>query len=286
MPALEYLRKETTILTRLLEPKVRVIMVIGGPDTGKTAFVESLSGFLSERASTAILDLDMGQSHIGPPTTIAWGKVEGGFKGWDRVKAEDFYFTGALSPPGNLVPSIVGAKRVLDLALPECEKLVIDTTGLIAGALGRLFKLYKIELLSPDIIIGLERDAELGHILDPLKFDKRPVVRLKVDEAVSYKSPDIRAEHRAEMFRGYFLNSGTIEVNLSKAGVRYTRGDEGGDLTGRIVSLRSGDKDLALGAVERHEIKKNSLLIRTPLKKGAKFTTVIIGEAAIPPGII
>lgn len=281
-----YISKGGRLAARLSRPESRVIMVVGGADTGKTAFVGELSGLLSDGAIVGVLDLDMGQSHIGPPTTIAWGKVEGGFKGWDAIKAEDIYFTGALSPPGNLLPAIVGAKKVLDLAMPKCEKLVIDTTGLIAGPLGRVFKHYKIELLDPDIIIGLERASELEHILGPLKFDKRTVIRLKTHKSVSYKTPAARAGYREEAFRRYFLDARQIEVGLDRVGVRHTRADEGGSLTGRIVSLRSGDRDLALGFAVKRPMKEKNLVIRTPLERGEKFTTVLIGEAAVPQGIL
>lgn len=281
-----YFRNGSRLAARLRERGSRVIMVVGGPDTGKTTFIEELSGLLSERAAVAVLDLDMGQSHIGPPTTIAWGRVEGGFKGWNNIRAEDIYFTGTLSPPGNLLPALVGAKKVLDLAVSRCEKLVIDTTGLIAGPLGRVFKHYKIELLNPDVIIGLERASELDHILGPLKSGKRTIIRLKTRKAVSYKTPAARAGYRQEAFRRYFLDSRQVEIRLDRVGVRHTRADEGGTTVGRIISLRDGDKDLALGFVVRRSMQGNSLVIRAPLESKVRFTTVLIGEAVVPEGIL
>jgi polynucleotide 5'-hydroxyl-kinase GRC3/NOL9 len=149
--------KDNKIVRELCNNRNRLIMVMGGSDTGKTTLV-----------------LDMGQSHIGPPTTIAWGRAGKKFQNWSDIAVKDFYFTGTLSPAGNLLPSVVGAKLITDRALSMCHKAVVDTTGLISDPVGRVLKQYKIELLSPDIIIALEKSGELDHILMSYRSIKSP----------------------------------------------------------------------------------------------------------------
>ncbi len=165
---IEHFIKDGRLLKILDESAVKTIMVIGGSDTGKTTLVEALLSFLS--GPRAAVDLDMGQSRIGVPTTVSWGRVSEGFSDLSGIKEEGFYFTGALSPPGNLLPSVVGARRLVDRAIRACDKVVIDTTGLIDEPAGRVLKRYKIDLLMPDIVIGLERERELSYILCPLRF--------------------------------------------------------------------------------------------------------------------
>lgn len=282
---LEGLLKENGLVEELAAPGVGTIMVIGGPDTGKTTLVEVLSGMLSERFSTGVVDLDMGQSHIGPPTTLAWGKVAGGFRGWHDIIVEDFYFTGAISPAGNLLPAVVGAARIAGRAGAGCEKVVIDTTGLIAGPPGRILKEYKIEALSPDVILALERSDELTPILGHLKSRKRPAVkRLSVPGEVASKSASLRSDYRGLRLEEYFSSSPVVEVSSKETGIRYTRGlDDNGDPTGRVVSFRDDDqKDLALGIIERAEPKEGLYIIRTPLGAGAAFSTLVIGTATVP----
>jgi polynucleotide 5'-kinase involved in rRNA processing len=63
--------KRPHIIRNILDPGSRIIMVIGGADTGKTTLVEGIADMLSMKTTVGIVDLDMGQSHIGIPTTIA-----------------------------------------------------------------------------------------------------------------------------------------------------------------------------------------------------------------------
>ncbi len=93
---LENFIKEPIILREIQNPHVRLVMVIGMSDTGKTALIECLADYLSKQTDVGIVDLDMGQSHIFLPTTVSWGKVRKGFKIWQSIKADEFYFTGVL----------------------------------------------------------------------------------------------------------------------------------------------------------------------------------------------
>lgn len=65
-------------LETICTPENSTIMVLGGADTGKTTLIEYLADLLANKFSVGIVDCDTGQSHIGPPTTIAWGRVGGG----------------------------------------------------------------------------------------------------------------------------------------------------------------------------------------------------------------
>ncbi len=278
---LGYFVKEEGLLEEVSAEGVRLIMVIGGSDTGKTTLVEGLADFLSGSFPTGVADLDMGQSHIGPPATLAWGKVAGGFKRWHDIDIEDFYFTGAVSPPGNLLPALAGAKHIVEAAARKCGKLVIDTTGLIAEPVGRVLKEYKIELLAPDLILALQRGDELEGILGHLRFRKRPAVkRLAVPKEVILKSAALRSDYRGLKFKEYFSGSRTVEVSEANTGIRFTREAAGADLAGRIVSFRDGDnRDLALGIIERAVDAEGWYLVKTPLSEGARFTTLVIGSA-------
>jgi polynucleotide 5'-kinase involved in rRNA processing len=278
---IEQFIKDDSILKVLEDKEKRTILVMGGSDTGKTTLVESLLAFLT--GPRAIVDLDMGQSNIGVPTTVSWGKVSGRFDGLRGIKEEGFYFTGALSPPGNLLPAIVGARRMVDSARAACGKVVIDTTGLIDEPAGRVLKRYKIDLLLPDVIIGLESEKELSHILDPLKFQERPLTwRLPVPNGARTKSRVKRTEWRVEKFREYFKSARAIEVSLEETGIEFTREAVLSRLEGRVVSLRDRlSVDIALGVIEKAEAAKNRLVIRTPLQQTQKFSTVVIGSAVV-----
>lgn len=270
----------------------RLVMVIGGPDTGKTTLARLVLTELSKGGAAALVDLDMGQSNIGPPTAIGWGRVavESG-----PVEPEGIYFTGTLSPPGSLLPTLTGALAMTEDALAACAKAVIDTTGLVAGPVGMMLKQYKIELLRPDCVIALQRESELEYILSSFRSVKRPSVqRVRPPEAVRRRSAEERAAYRAKRLRDYFEGSRVIEVSTDKTGLRFTGGPISGvaGLEGRAVSLRRGlREDLALGIIEKAVAERprqagawgpsGRLFIRTPLKKGESFSTVVIGVCSI-----
>src|SRR3990172_2651122 len=233
--------RERRIIDDLMNPEKRLIMVVGGSDTGKTTLVESLAELFSRHTPTGIVDLHMGQSHIGPPTTVAWGKVEGGFDDWSKIAAEDFYFTGSVSPLGNLLPAVVGAKLLVDRALSSCGKVIVDTTGLIAEPAGRVLKHFKLDMLSPDIVLALERGRELTHILDPFRFFVHPRIhRIPAPTQVATKSTPRRSKYRFEKIRSYFQYTSIREVSLDRAGSRFAGAPWRSGMTGlrnRVVSF-------------------------------------------------
>lgn len=272
---------EERIAKALLSPRSKSIMLLGGPDTGKTTLAAEVADFLSKKGRAGVLDLDMGQAHIGPPSTIAWGLVEDGFKGWEKIKAEGIYFTGALSPPGNMLPSLTGAKLLMESAQAQCSKLVIDTTGLVAGPIGRLYKQYKIDLLKPDVVLAVQKNGELEHIISPYALMERPVIiRLKPSSLTRVKGIPIRAGFRAERFRAYFEGSRVFEVDMNRCGVRYTRDDGDEELESRLLSFRDHTgSDICLGVIEKAALAEGLLTVRSPLKPGTEYACIIIGRA-------
>jgi polynucleotide 5'-hydroxyl-kinase GRC3/NOL9 len=278
--------KDASLLEAISDPENRLIMVMGGADTGKTTLVESVVDFLSAHKEVGIVDLDMGQSHIGPPTTIAWGKAEGGFRDWASIRTEEFYFTGAFTPVGNLLPSVVGARLMTEGALSSCGKVVVDTSGLIAESAGRVLKQQKIDALCPDIILALERSGELGHILDSFRFHTRTKVnRLKVSDQATTKSMVKRSTYRLEKMAHHFRHASIRKVPLDEAGIRFARSPSGVnrmELKNRIVSFRDKDnRDIALGIVRGIESKDNLLSVLTPLGSERKISAIVIGSLEI-----
>ncbi len=268
-----------------MNPRNRLVMVVGGSDTGKTTLVTRVAELLSGNTEVGIVDLDMGQSHIGPPTTIAWGRAGTGLRDWEGIRAEDFYFTGAVSPIGSLLPAVAGAKMMTDKALSCCERIIVDTTGLIAEPSGRVLKQHKIDLLSPDIILALERLGELGHILDSFRFHELPKIhRLSVPPEVRVKTGARRGQYRFEKMKKYFLNAGLLEVSIEDAALRFTGRPSQSlhDLRDKIVSFRDEkNNDIALGFVEGVLLRQKRLRIRTPLEGKGGFSSLVIGRTSM-----
>lgn len=266
----------------LLDSDKRTIMVIGASDTGKTTLIMSLATLFSKRFSTAIVDLDMGQSHIGPPTTVGWGKVDGPIKDWSMIDIKDFYFTGTVTPIGSLVPAITGAKVITEKALGSADKVIIDTTGLISEPAGRVLKHFKIDVIRPDVIIAIEASGELAHILDPFRFNRKPLIlKIPVPPEVKVKTQIKRAEYRFQKMMEYLRESQTVNIPIDKVGIRFTRNTLSfEEIINRVVSLRDkNNEDIALGVIRA--IKDKELKIFTPLKDIQEISSIIIGKAVM-----
>jgi len=261
----------------LLDPQNKMIMVIGGPDTGKTTLVEELISLFSARFRIGVVDADIGQSHIGPPTTIAWAPLRGKFSGWEKIKCEDMYFVGTISPSGNLLPMVTGTKIICDIARHKVDKLIIDTTGMIRGGAGKILKVCKIEVVKPQVVLALEREDELSSILRAFKGMKVPLIlRMFISPRVSQKPYLHRVSYRRRKFREYFKDAHRIVLLQKKLGIRDIR--PGAPLYNRLISLKSEEgKDLALGIIDKINEERGQLSIYTPLDASGKIAGIVLG---------
>ncbi|MBE0428757.1 MAG: hypothetical protein IBX61_02670 [Thermoleophilia bacterium] len=299
------------LAVELSRPGIRLAIFIGAAGTGKTTLIARLADRLAAGATVGIVDSDIGQSHIGPPSTVAWGRISPpglheagdaggghepgtgskseagpaggsrGSQGLEKIPAESFYFTGAISPTGNLLPVVAGAGLMAAQALAACDTVLLDTTGLVSGAPGRALKQIKIDLLKPDLLVALEREAETAHIVDPFRFQKRPrvIASSPLPGAVTVTTA-ARARFRNRRFRAYFYGSAVLEIPLERTGLRFSRGGPRPPdrMRGYLVSLRDGlNTDLALGVIE-DEPRGGILPVRAPCPRHEDVASILVGS--------
>lgn len=114
----------------IVDKSLRVILVLGVSDTGKSTFTRYLANqVLMRRRSVAIVDADVGQSSSALPTTIALGVPDKTFHSFSEVSPRKMYFVGSTSPLGHLLSMLGGTKLMLEAAAQDF--VIIDTTGLI-----------------------------------------------------------------------------------------------------------------------------------------------------------
>jgi polynucleotide 5'-hydroxyl-kinase GRC3/NOL9 len=196
------------------------VMVLGAPDTGKS----SLSRYLLYRAfiagkPAALVDLDVGQSHLGPPGALGLALYPPRLPGDDSLFPDSLWFIGQTSPVGAILEVSVGCRVLADEAARQgVRHLVVNTSGLVAGPAALLLKKAQVELLRPPLLLGLERDGELTPLLrglvgkeadeiGPGTGHRGPgaiLVRLPVSSRVIRRSPEDRRRYREERFRRYF----------------------------------------------------------------------------------
>ena len=187
-------------------------LFVGGLDAGKSTLARAVAAYaLTLGRSVAYLDADLGQKTVGPPGTVGMRLVRSADDlTLDRLGAADAVsFVGSTSPQGHILPLVTGLARLRDRARAEGADLVIvDTSGMVSGIYGQLVKYHKVELLQPDLVVGLQRGEELDPILGVIRrFFSVEVVSLGIHPSVEPTSVEQRAAHRERTMARYFDGS-------------------------------------------------------------------------------
>jgi polynucleotide 5'-kinase involved in rRNA processing len=185
------------------------IALIGALDTGKSTLARRLlAQALAAGRTGALVDADVGQKTVGPPTTVTLKMVrEPADLEPGRIEIPDqMHFAESTSPQGHLLPIVAGASRVVAKARElGADFVVVDSSGLVSGVQGQLLKYHKFEVIQPDMVVGLKRGEELAPLLGVVqRFFSSQVVVLNVHPDVVPVSVDERAARREQAMRDYF----------------------------------------------------------------------------------
>ena len=203
-------------LAARIEAEGGTALLLGASDSGKTTLAQWLMRTLAAAGRrVAFLDGDIGQSTVGPPATVALA-LPTASSADSCLSPIALRFIGAVSPARQMLPLAVSLKRLADKAHAlGAEVLLVDTTGLVLGPLGRRLKFHKIELLAPQHLIALQREEELEPILGLFDSRKGVVIhRFPVSPHVTPRSPQARRLYRAQRFSAHFQSSRLLELSL------------------------------------------------------------------------
>jgi polynucleotide 5'-kinase involved in rRNA processing len=185
------------------------VLFVGGIDAGKSTLARAVAAYaLRLGRSVAYLDGDLGQKTVGPPGTVAMKQIRSADDlTFDRLAdADALAFVGSTSPQGHLLPLVTGMARLHHRAVADgADLVVVDTSGMVSGIYGQLVKYHKVELLQPDLVVGLQRGEELAPVLGVIeRFFDMDVIAVGVHPSVVPTSVEQRAEHREEAMARYF----------------------------------------------------------------------------------
>ncbi len=201
--------------TLAFDKRLVIVMVMGEVDSGKTSFCTYLANkALREKRRVAIVDADVGQSDIGPPSTIGFCRLTLPIRDPFLLKAENAYFIGTTTPSGALNKVIDKLAKMKDESLRKAvDFLVINTDGWVLGEEAVQYKLRLIERIAPSVVVGIQQQNELTPILSALKGIK--VISMESPSAIKKRDREKRKSLRELSYKKYLKGAKLQSFPLS-----------------------------------------------------------------------
>jgi polynucleotide 5'-hydroxyl-kinase GRC3/NOL9 len=173
------------------ESKPVVAMIVGAIDVGKTSFCAYLANMaLRKKLRVTFVDADLGQSDLGPPSTIGSCQITKPIRDPFEIEAEDIRFIGVTSPSSALSEVISGITEMTGKALKLCtDLLIVNTDGWVDGEDAIRYKLTLAKRIKPSMLIGIQEQSELTFLLGALP---------EVQSIAVESSPSVRKRDREE----------------------------------------------------------------------------------------
>ena len=227
----------------LAEMEQGKVMVVGMTDVGKSTLCTYLTNNLLQRGlSSAVVDADIGQSDIGPPTTIGSSVPTASISSLVDLKPEAIIFIGHTSPSQVETKIIDGLKRLSNRR--QDSLTIINTDGWVLDPEAISYKIRMIAATKPDLVVGLANGTELQPILSGSGARS-----LSIDTAkeVLARSRSDRREIRTASYRRFLEGASTRAVSLqgvsisTPKGFPQIQGSKARELSNLIVGLLNDD---------------------------------------------
>jgi polynucleotide 5'-kinase involved in rRNA processing len=235
----------------------------------------------------------VGQTHLGPPTTIGMKLYKEPPDRLDTLQPDYMRFIGAPSPVGHISEVVHGTKWLSDNARHEgAEGVIINTSGLILGPAGAELKLSKVDVVAPEYVLALQESSEIESLLmDITRRSPVSITRLPVSDDARNRSLEVRRRLREEKYRVYFKDAKTMELPVSLVDLsRYGHDRERKIASNKEENMLLGLCDqegcaLALGILQKWDLKDESIDILTPLAAAdsKKVASVRFGDIKVHP---
>jgi polynucleotide 5'-hydroxyl-kinase GRC3/NOL9 len=184
---------------KLVEEDYKRILLFGESDSGKSSLATYLVNKMDGRKW--IVDFDIGQADIAHPAAMGIGVVDSHVVSISSVEMFDGFFVGSISPTGREAKCLRGVAELMDKVqrnLRDGDKVIVDTTGWVRGRRARDYKLAKIEIVKPDVIVCFGEPPY--YLSDYNVFEVESFVLKK-------RSRELRSSIRSEIYSKWLENS-------------------------------------------------------------------------------
>ncbi len=213
--------RDVTRVFECVQNRPYKVMLIGGTDSGKSTLSVYIANLaLARGMKVSIIDGDIGQGDLAPPTCMGSSMIRGYLLDLRDLMGEEYYFIGRLSPMGIEEQVITGLKYLTEHA--KGDICIINTDGYVDGY-GLKYKSEMVDTIKPDVVITFDK-YDISSI--------RNTNIITLPSADVYKSRVDRVARRLEQYRR-FLHDGKVISFLIKS-KRY-------EFLGKRVYLRVDD---------------------------------------------
>jgi len=206
--------------TVLEVPKSRIV-VIGNVDSGKSAFCTMLANLaVNSGIGIAVLDADLGQSDIGPPSTIGLGRASTHVLTLSEVPPDLLYFVGYISPAPVTDKVLYGIGQLLNHTKGP-DSVVMNTDGWVVDDEAIVYKKRLIDSVKPDFVVGIGEANQVNPILELTKCTS---FQISSPNRILKRSKEQRREIREFGYRKYLANAKVTRVDVVRSQISYSDG--------------------------------------------------------------
>jgi len=251
---------------------------------GRQNRAAALAKQLAQSQPLGIVDADIGQSHLGPPTTVGWAVLDSPQVDFSNLTASGISFVGDVTPERHLLQLTAAIVQGVQQVSKVTKSIIIDTPGFIRGPAAAALWWTVQRILRPDLVLAVQRYDELGDILAGWASAHRQIEHVKAPE-IPAKSWETRRRYRQKQFAKYLRNSSLYNIDLTDVAVQTIGRLSGDMLVGRLVGLR-GEKglDRAVGIIDEWQEDKGIVVVRAPQLDPQQVRCLIIGDATADIG--
>jgi len=143
------------------------LVILGDVDSGKSTLSTFLANqFSHQGGSVSVIDGDVGQADIGPPTTISVARLREPVFDLQNLHPETSLFIGDTSPSIVSEKVLNGLVRLRDVAIKDSDLVIVNTDGWVGGKEAFRYKKQLMESIRPNMVIGIDVAGELRTLLD------------------------------------------------------------------------------------------------------------------------
>jgi len=265
---------ESTIPTRWREASeiIRqvkgVAVILGEVDSGKSTLCTFLANeCFHDGTPISIVDGDVGQADIGPPTTISMSILRHHVFSLKEVKPDTSLFMGDTSPtliPDKLTRGLVGLR---DLAKSQSEVTLINTDGWVRSEEAVAHKVQLLREIHPNLVLVVGGNGEIDSIVEQ---QISTTLRLARSKHAATRTREERKRYRESGYKRFLENAKRLDLPLGKVRLRrfnsYSQMKirEEENLKGLLSGLLNEDEQLM--AIARVENLHNGIVsVKTTL---------------------